>query len=382
MTVQSDRVRSVLVSGAGIAGPTLAYRLAREGVAVTLVEKAAELRSSGSPVDVRGSALQVVQAMGLNGRLRDASTQVDSIAFVDRTGKPVGKGFMRTLSGFGPEDSVELPRGALARALFEAAAPLIEVKLHDSIAQLHQDSDGVDVDFESGDSRRFDLVVGADGLHSNVRRIAFGPESGFVHPSGVYVATVPIDNVVADRRVVTMSNAPGRSLTIHPSRERPVAALIFWSGPAAVDARDLASARDLLRMRYSGDGWLAPDVLNRLDDPEFWFDSVSQVHIEQWSQGRVVLLGDAASCASLFGGGSSLAIEGADCLARALAEHPINLAYALGAYEREHRPRVAAGMSGMRRMAMMLVPRTTAGLWLRNAALETFALMSRARSWR
>jgi 2-polyprenyl-6-methoxyphenol hydroxylase-like FAD-dependent oxidoreductase len=372
--------RTVLVSGAGIAGPMLAYHLARAGVAVTLVEKAAELRSSGSPVDVRGRALRVVQAMGLNDRLRDASTSVDSMAFVDRFGKPVGKVSMRTLSGFGPEDSIELPRGALARALFEAAAPLIEVKRHDTIARLHQDSDGVDVDFERGDSRRFDLVVGADGLHSNVRRLAFGPERSFVHPSGVYVATLPIDHVVSARRVVTMSNAPGRSLTIHPSRERPVAALIFWSEPPAVDVRDLASARDLLRSLYGGDGWLAPDVLHHLDDPEFWFDSVSHVRIEQWSHGRVVLLGDAASCASLFGGGSSLAIEGADCLARALAKHPINLAAALGTYEREHRRRAAAGTSGMRRMAMMLVPRTAGGLWLRNAAVKTLSLVSRAPS--
>lgn len=375
----SNRIRSVLISGAGVAGPTLAYWLAQQGMAVTLVERAAVLRSSGSPVDVREGAVDVVRRMGLLERLRDAATAVDSMAFVDARGRLIRRLSMQDFAGY-TGDSIELPRGDLARALFEAARPSIEVRMHDSIASLRQDSAGVEVEFERSRSARFDLVVGADGLHSNVRAQAFGAEREFVRHAGLYVATLPLEREVADPRAVTMFNVPGRSLTIHPSKRSPLAAFIFWGAESSRSSHELAAARARIRELYRDDGWLVPEVLGCLDTNDLWFDAVSEVRIARWSRGRVVLLGDAASSVSLFGGGSSLAIEGASALARALAAHPNDLAQALEAYERAHRPRVLAAARGMHRTASLLVPRTRLGLGFRNVVVFVASQLGRFKS--
>jgi 2-polyprenyl-6-methoxyphenol hydroxylase-like FAD-dependent oxidoreductase len=375
---QPNRIRSVLISGAGIGGPTLAYWLAQQGIAVTLVERAAALRSSGSPVDVRDGAVDVVRRMGLFERLRDAGTAVDSMAFIDGRGRLIRRLPMQDFAGY-PGDSIELPRGDLARALFDAARPKIELRMHDSIASLRQDAAGVDVEFERGASARFDLVVGADGLHSNVRAKAFGSESEFVHHAGLYVATLPLEREVADRREVTMFNAPARSLTIHPSKRSPLAAFIFWGAQGLANSHDLVAARLRISELYRDDGWLVPEVLSCLDQNDFWFDAVSQVRIARWSNGRVVLLGDAASSISLFGGGSSLAIQGASALAEAIAAHPTDPALALESYERAHRPRVMAAGRGMHRMASLLVPRTRLGLGFRNVAVFVASYVARLK---
>src|SRR3569833_2095475 len=174
MGAETMTEQTVLISGAGVAGPTLAYWLARAGFRPTVVERAAGLRASGSPVDVRGPAARVADRMGITARLRAASTAVTSLKFVDDAGRPTGRVAM---SGDG---GIELPRTALAATLHAAARADAEFVFHDSITELRQDEGGVDVTFDRGAPRRLDLVIGADGLHSAVRRLAFGPEHAFV----------------------------------------------------------------------------------------------------------------------------------------------------------------------------------------------------------
>jgi 2-polyprenyl-6-methoxyphenol hydroxylase-like FAD-dependent oxidoreductase len=213
--------QTVLISGAGIAGPTLAYWLARHRLRPMVVERAAALRSSGSPVDVRGRAVEVAERMGVMAPIRQAATDVTGMSFVNATGRRVGRVNLRALQQAAGSREVELPRGDLASILYRASRDHAEFLFDDAIVALDQDEHGVNVTFERAHPRRFDLVIGADGLHSAVRRVAFGPESDLVHHMGIYVATLRLDAPIDDGREVVMYNTPGRAVAIHPARGNP-----------------------------------------------------------------------------------------------------------------------------------------------------------------
>src|SRR5262249_49526246 len=180
---------TVLISGAGAAGPTVAYWLARHGFRPTVVERAAGLRSSGSPVDVRGPAVPVADQMGVMERLRQAGADATATSFVSRSGHQAGRVNMRALQRAARSREVELTRTDLAAILYQASRDSAEYMLDGTMTALRQDRDGVDVTFGKAAPRRFDLVTGADGLHSATRRLAFGPEPQFVHHAGIYLAT-------------------------------------------------------------------------------------------------------------------------------------------------------------------------------------------------
>ncbi|MGQ0839533.1 MAG: FAD-dependent monooxygenase [Actinokineospora sp.] len=358
---------TVLICGAGIAGPTLAYWLARHGFHPTVVERAQGLRSSGNPVDVRGAAAQVASRMGILPRLRDAATHATGFAFVTASGRRIGPLRLGRPRG----DEVEVPRDDLAAILSDAARDNAEFLFGDSITALRQDTGGVDVTFQRAAPRRFDLVVGADGLHSTVRTLVFGPETGFVHHLGLYIATLPLGRPAADPTTILMYNAPGRSLTVHPGRGNAGAAFIF-RGPSLpeLDHRDVEAHKRIILDAYAGDRWqppVLPELLDRLraaDD--LYFDSISQVQVPAWSRGRVTLLGDAASCVSLFGDGSSLAMIGATTLAETLAATPHDHAAAFHTYETRHRKASNPRQRGHVLAAALLVPATHTGLTARN----------------
>ncbi|HEY9524717.1 MAG TPA: FAD-dependent monooxygenase, partial [Thermopolyspora sp.] len=194
----------------------------------------------------------------------------------------------------------------------------------DTITAIRQDEHGVDVTFDRAAARRFDLVIGADGLHSAVRRLAFGPEPDFVRHAGVYVATVSLGRPEVNDHDLLMYNTPGRAIAIHPSRGNGLAAFMYRSAAVpGFDHRDTEQHRRLLTAAFADALWRVPELLDQVRaTDDLYFDSVSEVHLPRWSTGRVALLGDAASCLSLFGEGSSLAIAGAATLADALAATP------------------------------------------------------------
>lgn len=371
----------ILISGAGIAGPTLAYWLARHGFRPTVVELARGLRSSGSPVDVRGPAVPVADRMGLLPQLRAAGTAVQTLTFRNARDREVGRvnmGAMRRAAG---SREVEIPRGDLATILYEAARDDAEFLFDDTITALHQGPDGVEVTFEHAAPRRFDLVVGADGLHSTTRRLAFGPEAEFIRHMGVYIATVSLGGAADSDTDVLMYNTPGSAVSIHPSRGTALAAFMFRSPEIAdFDYRDTAQHRRLLQAAFGGTGWRLPELLSRVREADdLYFDAVSQIRLPSWSTGRVTLLGDAASCVSLFGEGSSLAMAGAYSLAAALAAAP-ELDVALRRYEAEHRKLTGPKQRLGSQAAAMLIPATRAGLAVRNAATRLWPLAA-AASW-
>lgn len=357
----------MLICGAGIAGPTLAYWLARRGFQPTVVERTQGLRSSGNPVDVRGGAAQVASRMGILPRLREAATHATGLAFVTPSGRQIGPLRLGRPRG----DEVEVPRADLATILSDAARDDAEFMFGDSITALRQDAGGVDVTFEHAAPRRFDLVVGTDGLHSTVRTLVFGPETGFIHHLGLYIATLPLGRPAANPTTILMYNAPGRSLTVHPVRGNAGAAFIF-RGPAIpdLDHRDTDAHKRITLDAYADDGW-QPSELPDLHDhlraaDDLYFDSVSQVRLPAWSRGRVTLLGDAASCVSLFGDGSSLAMIGATTLAETLAATPEDHTAAFRAYETRHRKAINPRQRGHALAAALLVPTTQTGITVRN----------------
>ncbi|MFD9359504.1 FAD-dependent monooxygenase [Streptomyces sp. NPDC060031] len=374
--------RTVLISGAGIAGQTLAHWLSRHGLRPTVVERAGTQRSSGSPVDVRGRAVEVAERMGIMLKLREASTDVTDLRFVNASGKRVGRVNVRAVRRASGSREVEIPRGDLAAILHEASRDHAEFLYGDSIATLSQDEHGVDVTFTHAAPRRFDLVIGADGLHSQVRRLAFGPESGFVRHMGMYVATTSLDTPADNQRDVVLHNTPGRLVSVHPSRGRALAFFVFRS-PAVpgFDHRDSSQHKRLLTEAFAGGGWQVPELLGRVraaDD--LFFDSVSQVRLDHWSHGRVALLGDAASCVSLFGDGSTLAMAGADTLAAALAATPGDHRSAFRHYEAAHRELVGPKQRGIGRAAALIVPATRPGILARDLGSRLWPLAA-AGGW-
>jgi 2-polyprenyl-6-methoxyphenol hydroxylase-like FAD-dependent oxidoreductase len=214
-------------------------------------------------------------------------------------------------------------------------------------------------------------VVGADGLHSAVRRLAFGPERDFVRHLGLFVATLPLGAPAEAPSDVLLFNAPGRLASIHPSRGEAIAAFIF-RGPArpGLDNRDIEQHKQIVLEAYAGLGWRVPELLDRVraaDD--LYFDAVSTVCLPSWSHGGVTLAGDAASCVSLFGDGSTLAMAGAHTLAEALAAEP-DQTRALERYEVRHRRLVEPKQRHIGRAAGMLVPKTRLGIAVRNLAAQ------------
>ena len=332
------------------------------------------MRSSGSPVDVRGPAVEVAERMGVMARIRDADTCVRDMVFVNARGHMVSRVDMRTT--WAEPGDVELPRGQLAAILREAVPDDVEFQFGNSVKALTQDADGVTAEFLSGPAGRFDLVLGADGAHSGVRALAFGPDADYVKHLGVYVATLPLDGETGTDLV--MYNTPGRAVAIHPAGGHPGAAFMFRAPQIAkFDHRDLDQHKRLLTAAYAGAGWRVPELLDRVraaDD--LYFDSVSRIQVPTWSRGRIGLVGDAASCVSLFGDGSSLAMTGAYTLADSLNG---DIPAGLRTYEERHRPQRAAKENSVAYATRLLIPATSAGIAVRNLAIRLMPLAVKIR---
>jgi 2-polyprenyl-6-methoxyphenol hydroxylase-like FAD-dependent oxidoreductase len=355
----------VLISGAGIAGCTLAHWLTRNGHAVTVVERSGALRSSGSPVDVRGPAVDVAERMNIAARLREASIHLKGMTLLDSGGRRVARVDIAALrSSIAPRD-MELSRGDLARILYESSANDADYIFRDSIKALTQDKMGVDVTFEHSRPRRFDFVIGADGLHSIVRRLAFGADPEFVRHAGLYAATVPLPGRDGKGEMF-MLNMPGKLAALHPCQGVPLAYFIFWHPEIPeFDYTDLDQHKRILERTFAGIGWRVPEFLDAVRMAhDMYFDSVARVDVAKWARGRIALLGDASSCVSLFGDGSTLAIAGAYELAKALKEGPADPQGAFGHYQGLHSKLVVSKQKNLISAAARIVPRTSTGLWL------------------
>jgi len=311
----------VLISGAGVAGPVLTHWLRRGGFTPTVVERAPAPRVGGQAIDVRGVALEVVERMGRLDKLQAAATNMRGMSFVDDDGVEVMRSTEETLTGgvIGSPD-VEVLRDDLSAILLRGNED--DVVFGDWITALDEHDDGVRVTFGSGRVEDFDLVVGADGLHSSVRALAFGEESRYLHHLGVYLSVFTTPNFLDLDHWQVFHRTEGRMSGVYSARGNTEARsmLGFESPLLDFDHRDLDRQRELIAERYEGVGWETKRLLAFMDEaPDFYFDSMSQVRMERWWRGRVALVGDAGYCGSpLSGQSTSAAIVGAYVLAAEL----------------------------------------------------------------
>jgi 2-polyprenyl-6-methoxyphenol hydroxylase-like FAD-dependent oxidoreductase len=323
--------RTVLISGASIAGPALAHWLTRYGCTVTVVERAPGIRPGGQAVDFKGATHRtVLQRMGILDEVLARQTGGTDQTIINAEGRA-----QAVIPGEFTGGEIEIHRGDLAQLLYERTAPHCEYVFGDTVTSLTETADGVDVTFAHAAPRRFDLVVGADGIHSNVRRLAFGPEHDYVRHLGHYYALAELGEEVADGDAV-MYNEPGRMAAV--GGPKASAFFVFASPELDYDRTDVERQRELVAGAYRGAGWRVPELIAKVPEArEFYLDALARVTIDHYSRGRVVLLGDAAYGNTLGGFGTGLAIVGAYVLAGELLAADGDHRVAFARYEEQFR---------------------------------------------
>lgn len=353
----------ILISGASIGGPALAFWLHRYGFEVTVVEKAHEVRRGGQAVDFKGPVhMTVLRKMGILDAVKAASVPSDNGALVNAKGRRIG-----TVPGAFAGGEINVPRGDLAHILYDLTADKCEYIFGDSITSLIETPDGVDVTFVNGEPRTFDIVLGADGMHSNTRRLAFGPESDYVTHLGHYYVLATIDAGTDD----VMYNEPGKMAAL--GGLKAPAFFVFASEllPPARDNVDLQKQQ--VMDAYRGGKWRLPELMAKIPaSSDFYMDSISRATLDHFSKGRVALVGDAAYGNALGGFGTGLAMVGAYVLAGELAAADGDYRQAFAAYEQKFRG--YASISQKVNAGRLLAPRTRLGIVARNALFTAMSI--------
>jgi 2-polyprenyl-6-methoxyphenol hydroxylase-like FAD-dependent oxidoreductase len=375
--------KTVLISGAGIAGPTLAFWLRAAGFEPTLVERAPSLRTGGYVLDFWGRGYDIAERMGLLYDIHRIGYHMRELRVVDRNGTRVagfGTNVFRDLTG---GRFVTLGRSDLSRLLFDKIKGATEAVFADELVGIREEADGVDVEFAGAGGRRFDLVIGADGLHSNVRRLVFGPQGRVEKPLGYIVAAFEVRGYrPREEEVYVIYGSPGRMLgraALHD--DRTLFLFVFTARDIAMGRLDLPAQKAIIGDRFGDGNWECPRILRELTaTDDLYFDRVSQIVMDRWSRGRVSLVGDAAFCASLLAGqGSAMAMTAAYVLAGELARADGRHEEAFARYEQRLRGYIGSKQHGAQRFAAAFAPKTRWGLFLRNQMLKTFALPGVAR---
>jgi 2-polyprenyl-6-methoxyphenol hydroxylase-like FAD-dependent oxidoreductase len=360
----------IAINGAGIAGPALAYWLLHHGHEPVLIEKASAPRTGGYVIDFWGAGYDIAEKMGILPRLLDLGYQVGEVRFVDADGRKSGGFSTDVFTRMTGGRFTSLQRSDLAATIYSAVEGKVETVFGDGIASIEEAADRVHVGFDHAAPRDFDLVIGADGLHSRVRSLTFGQEAGFERFLGYHVAAFEltgyrprdeltyVSQALAGRQVSRFSKRDDRTLFMFCYREKK---------PAPVPEDD-AGRRAALRREFADMKWEVPAVLDAMDDVEnIYFDRVSQIEMPRWTKGHAALIGDAAACVSLLAGeGCGLAMTEAYVLAGEIGRAGNDHAAAFARYEERMRPFLAAKQATARKFASSFVPGTDFGVAFRN----------------
>lgn len=331
--------KKILISGAGVAGLSLAFWLRKYGFSPTIIEKAPTLRTGGFKIDVRGVAIQVLKRMNLYFKAVALKTDIKEASVVNSTGEIITEMDSDTYDIRTSED-LEILRGDLCNIIKEELND-IEFIFGDSIKTISQKSEDIYVEFQQTQSRIFDLVIGADGLHSAVRKMVFGDEANFSKELGLYISIFSIPNYLNLNRKIIECTEPGKIAILYCAKDDvdAKAAFLFSSKDLQVHYDDTIQQKKLLSSVYAGTSWEIPRILKEMNEAsDFYFDSIAQIHMSCWSKDRVALLGDAGYCASpVSGQGTSIALVGAYVLAGELAAASGDYKKAFTQYESEMR---------------------------------------------
>jgi 2-polyprenyl-6-methoxyphenol hydroxylase-like FAD-dependent oxidoreductase len=375
-------MKKILISGAGIAGPCLAYWLQQHGFEPTLVERAPHLRTGGYVVDFWGSGFDVADRMGLVPQILEQGYRVKEVRQVDRNGRRVSGFAVDVFDRITGGRFTSVPRAELAKAIHSALGGRVETIFDDSVVAMEDGRAEVRVRFERTPPRSFDLVVGADGLHSQVRRIIFGKEAHFERYLGMKVAAFAITGYRPRDELVYMIHAElGQQIGRFSMRDDRTMFLFVFSDATPEIPGDLADQRALLRDRFSGSGWECSNILDVLERADgLYIDRVSQIHMDRWTQGRVALVGDAAFCVSLLGGqGSALAMAASYILAGELKRANGDHTAAFAKYQERLGAFIAMKQKAAVRFAPFFAPRSRFGIFFRNQVMKLMAIPSIAQ---
>ncbi len=375
----------VLISGAGIAGPTLAYWLLRYGFKPTLVEEAPRLRTGGYIIDFWGLGFDIAEKMGIVPALLRSGYFVEDVKLVDAAGRRVG-GFSAAVFKQATKGRyTSLPRGELAAELYRTIEGRVETIFGDRITEIVDASAGARVKFERSAPRDFDLIVGADGLHSNVRRLMLGEQASGETYLGYGIAAFEVPGYrPRDELTYVSYSRPGKQVARFAMRDDRTLILLVFARDEAAGSRDegarggagITAQRRELHKLFDDAGWECAQIMAAMDTCEsIYFDRVSQIHLDSWSAGRCALIGDAAACPSLLAGqGSALAMLAAYVLAGELQRAKGDHCAAFAAYERRLRPFIEAKQKAAAQFASAFAPRTELGIFCRNLITKAMRL--------
>lgn len=368
----------VLISGGGIAGLTLAFWLHKHGHEPLVLEKSSRLRDGGYMIDFFGPGYEASENMGILSEIEGIHHQIPRLVFLGSSGEErFSLGYAALRKNLFGDRHFNFMRGDFERLLYSKIEDRVEVRLGTEVAAFEQDGARMEVKLTDGSTDTFDLLVGADGMHSRIRELAFGPHDSFERFLGYYTAAFIVEDPKLREGVgdafYTLT-VPGRQVAVYPIGGDRLATFFIHKAEHRLCDFSPETVREELHWAYSGMGWIVPELLERCpDEGRVYFDEVAQIEMPSWRRGRVVLVGDACGCVSLLAGqGASMAMSGAYTLAEELAEaREEDIAAALARYEGKLKPPVEKRQKAGRRTARWFVPDNRATLAVRDAAMRT-----------
>ena len=363
----------VAINGAGIAGTALAFWLGKLGHEVVLVEQAPALRTGGFVINLWGIGYDALERMGLLPGLLELQHHSDELRMVDRSGRTRGGYPSSVLLKLAKGRMATLARSDIATAIYGALDGRVETLFNDSIASIDDDGTRVRLEFERSKPREVDLVIGADGLHSRVRQLVFGPDARFEHPMGCHVASFEVAGYPhRNGNTYVAHSAPGRYVARFPLRDDRTLFFVLMRDeylkgrvPANHDERK-ATLIDVL----SDIGWESATIVSAVEQlQDIYFDSISQIRMDDWAKGKVALIGDAAACPSLIAGeGAGFALAEAYVLAGELHRQGGDSKAAIDSWQMRLKAVVARKQKHAESLAASFVPRTACGVRVRDYA--------------